>query len=141
MEQRERALRDIRNAWVAALVSAALTAAMVLLVMYLEMPLPGFSLWSVISVVVLLAGAYSVSQRSRMAAVLLLIYFAVGQVSLRLQYPEVGSSGIFIAVIFGILYLRGAIATFTCHRLEAQGFESDDAAAPVGIGRRADAVR
>jgi hypothetical protein len=139
VEQRERALRDIRNAWVAALVSAALTAAMVLLVVYLELPLLGFSLWSVISVVVLLAGAYGVSQRSRTAAVLLLIYFVVGQVSLRLQYPEVGYSSMFIVVIFAILYLRGAVAAFTYHRLDAEGLESDDTAAtPVGVGGRGD---
>ena len=106
---------------------------------HLELPLLGFSLWSVISLVVLLAGAYGVSQRSRTAAVLLLIYYVVGQVSLRLQYPEVGYSSMFIVVIFGILYLRGAVAAFTYHRLDAEGLESDDTAAtPVGVGGRGD---
>lgn len=120
MEQRERALRDIRNAWVAALVSAVMMAAMVVLIDYLDVPLFGFSVWSAINVVVLLAGAYGVAQRSRTAAVLLLIFFLASQVSMRLQYPEVGYGSIFIAVIFGTLYWRGAVATFKYPRLMAE---------------------
>ena len=134
MEQRERALRDIRNAWVAALVSAVAMAAMVALVDYLDLPLFGFSLWSGINVVVLIAGAYGVRQRSRTAAVLLLIFFVVSQVSMRLEYPEVGYSGIFIAAVFATLYWRGALATFRYHRLQAAGSVSES---PAAVGAEA----
>lgn len=133
MEARERALRDIRIAWVAALVSAALTGAMVLLAAYLDVPVIGFSLFSAINVVVLLAGAYGVWQRSRTAAVLLLVFFVVSQVSVRLQYPEVGYSGIVVTAIFATLYLRGAVATFKLHRLESEERETvSPRALPVG---------
>jgi len=123
-------MRDIRYAWVAALVSAVLTAGMVFLVSYLELPVFGFSLFSAINVVVLLAGAYGVWRRSRTAAVLLVVFFIVSQVSLRLEYPEVGYSTSFLSVLFCILYWRGAVATFRLHRLESE--EAPALAVPVG---------
>jgi hypothetical protein len=115
---RDRALKDIRNAWVAAYVSAGVIVVAVLVARFGGVPLHGVNWGSLLEIAILMALAFGVHMKSRAASVVLLGYFLTVQVLLRVD-THIGVSGIFVAVLLGWFYVRGVMGTIAYHRLES----------------------
>jgi serine/threonine-protein kinase len=74
---------------------------------------PGFDAWILIDAAILGGLAYGVWRRSRVCAVLLVIYGIVNEVSLALQENARFS---LLALVFLYFYIRGAIQIIRDHR-------------------------
>lgn len=122
---RNRALKDIRNAWIAAYVSAAVMVVAVVIARLGVVPLHGADLGTALEIAILMALAFGVHMKSRAAAVVLLVYFVVVQVLLRAGLG-MGASGVFVAAMLGYLYVRGVIGAFALHRIDAAITEHED---------------
>ncbi len=112
----KRALKHIRNAWIAGFASSAFIVFTVVMIEVFDLPITGASRWSLVSATVLLGLAYGVYRKSRIAAVALLGFFMVNQVLLRLDDPAIGATGLFVAFLLTYLYARGVTGTFLYHR-------------------------
>jgi len=77
---------------------------------------PGFDAWMLVDAAILAALAYGVWRRSRVCALLLLIYAIGNEVSLALQKNSHFS---ILRLIFIYFYLRGTIQLFREHRSSA----------------------
>lgn len=106
--------KKIRNAWIAGLVSAATTLVFVLVAMS-GTNLFGFSAMQLIDVGIILGLTFGIYKKSRICAVLMLVYFVIAKIDLMLQ-PDVGTRGIFLSLVFFYFYLQGVIGTFAYHK-------------------------
>jgi hypothetical protein len=121
---RDRVLKDIRNAWLAAYASAVIMVVAVLAAVFARVPLHGADHGSALEIAILVALAFGVHMKSRGAAVVLLGYFVAFQVLLRAGLG-MGLSGLFVVVLLGYFYVRGVAATFAYHRIDAGADENE----------------
>ena len=107
-------LRNIRNAWVAGVISGCITLIITLLAIA-GRSLYGFSGTELVDVVLILGLSFGIYKRSRTCAVLMLEYFIFAKV-----YMMVGGHlnvmGAFVAVIFLYFYSMGIVGAFQYHR-------------------------
>jgi hypothetical protein len=112
----DKVLSKIRSAWIACLVSAAMTLLMIGVVMAtgrgglgLQGPI------DLIDVVFILGMAFGISRKSRVCAVLMLVYFAFSKYLIIRASGQV--SGAWLGLVFLWFYAQGVIGTFEYHRL------------------------
>lgn len=117
--------RKIKNAWVAGCISAAITLAVTLIAMSGNAVL-GFDAWSLLDVVFILAMTYGIFRKSRVCAVVMLVYFIVSKIILMLEAGK--PSGLLTALIFGYYYLQGVMGTLAFHQLRKR--QAAEALAP-----------
>lgn len=110
----EEVLKKIRNAWVAAIVSAVITLLITLIAMS-GTEVMGFSAWQMMDVALVLGLAFGIYKKSRTCAVLTFVYFIASKIMLM---AESGApNGIFLAIVFGYLYWQGVSGTFSYHKI------------------------
>ena len=110
--------RKIRHAWIAALVSAGITAIAVGLAVGGVLAIPGIDAWGLIDVGVTVGLAYGVYRKSRTCAIALLVLFVLNTA---LKWAESGTvQGLPIALVFLLLYVQGVIGTFQYQKLARQ---------------------
>lgn len=107
-------LKKIRNAWIAGLVSAAVTLIFVLIAVA-GTSLIGMSVYQLFDVAVILGLAFGIYKKSRICAVLMLAYFVWAKIVL-IRLGHANGSGLFMAAVFFYFYLQGVIGTFAYHR-------------------------
>ncbi len=116
--------RMINSAWIAALVSAAITATYALAAMSGTQLMKGISVMSFLDVFLFLGLAFGVSKKSRVCAVLLFLYFVLSKIVLFSLNRNLSGATLAYAsvttVIFLCLYGLGVIGTFRYHQLRAQ---------------------
>ena len=116
----EAALKHIKQAWVAGLISAGITLLVILVAasgstVFAEL---GIDWWSLIDVVVILGLAFGLYKKSRICAVLLFVYFVGSKIIL---WATVGSvRGVPMAILFGYFFFQGIRGTFAYHSLSVQ---------------------
>ena len=125
MVDKERALKDIRNAWIAAYVSAGIIMVAVLLARFVGVPLHGADWGSLLEITVLMALAFGVYLKSRAASVTLLLFFIIIQMLLRVD-GDIGVSGVFVILLLGWLYAKGVKGAFAYHRIDSASEDSVD---------------
>jgi hypothetical protein len=108
----------------AAYASAAVMVVGVLVATFTGVRLHGADLGSALEIAILVALAFGVHMKSRAAAVVLLGFFVI-QVLLRAGLG-MGLSGVFVVALLGYLYVRGVIATFVYHRIDASATEQEE---------------
>lgn len=106
--------QHIRNAWIAACISGALTLVVTLVSMSGPQVL-GAGAWTMVDVALIFGLAYGIWRKSRVCAVLMLAYFLMSKIWMVVETGQF--QGSFVALIFLYYYLRGAIATFKYHAL------------------------
>ncbi|WP_432727239.1 hypothetical protein [Variovorax sp. W6] len=111
-------LRKIRNAWIAGLVSAAVTLVFVLIAVA-GTSLIGMSAYQLLDVVLILGLAFGIYKKSRICAVLMLAYFVWAKVVL-IRLGHANGTGLVMAAVFFYFYLQGVIGTFAYHRYQRQ---------------------
>lgn len=107
-------LRHIRNAWIAACISGVLTLGVTLLSMSGTAAL-GLDAWTLVDVALIFGLAYGIWRKSRVCAVLMLVYFLFSKIVLVVQTGKF--QGGLVALIFLYYYFQGVVATFAYQRL------------------------
>ena len=110
----DKVLKKIRNAWIACLVSAAVTLVVSLLALAGNRVGP-FTGAEFIDVVFILGLAFGISRKSRVCAVLMFCYFVLSKIILMRAPGQ--SGGIFMGLVFLYYYGVGVQGTFEYHRL------------------------
>jgi hypothetical protein len=104
-------LKQIRNATMAACISGGLTLALSLLGAMLGSVL-GLNAWSLLDAALIFGLAYGLHRRSRVCAVLLLIYWIGAKALQAMGNPTAAAGGALFALLFGWFYLQGVLGTF-----------------------------
>ena len=112
------ARRKIKTAWVAGIVSGVITLAVTLLSMS-GTRLFGFNAWSFLDVVLIFGLTFGIYRKSRVCAVVMLVYFVLSKIYLWTITPSF--IGLLVSLIFLFCYVQGVIGTFRYHRLVATG--------------------
>ena len=102
----------------AASICAGLTLVLSVLAAVGVTTLPGYDAWNLIDVAILAGLAYGVWRRSRVCAVLLLLYGIANEVLL--AFDETARFSL-LRIVFIYFYFRGAIQIFRDHRSRAAG--------------------
>ena len=112
----DKVLKKIRAAWIACLVSAAMTLVMIAVVMStgrssigLQGPI------DLVDVVFILGMAFGISRKSRICALLMLVYFAFSKYLIIRASGQV--SGAWLGLVFLYFYAQGVVGTFEYHKL------------------------
>jgi serine/threonine-protein kinase len=108
--------KHIARAWIAATISAGLTLIFGGLAAAGVIAAPGFDAWLLVDAAILAALAYGVWRRSRVCAVLLLVYGVANEVYL--AFDETARFSL-LRVVLIYFYLRGTIELFRAHRNRA----------------------
>jgi len=107
-------LKKIRNAWIACLLTGALTLALAFVAMS-GSPLGGHSAMDAIDALFVFGMAFGISRKSRVCAVLMLGYFILSKY---LLYKASGqASGMLFGLVFLYFYAQGVLGTFEYHKL------------------------
>lgn len=109
--------KKIKGAWVAGCISGVMTLALTLFVMAGNAAL-GFSVWSLLDVVMIFGLAFGIYKKSRICAVVMLLYFVVSKVVLMMESPA--ASGLLVSLVFLYYYAQGVAGTFAFHRFKAR---------------------
>lgn len=120
----DEALGMIKGAWIAGLISTAITLAVTVLAMSGN-PLLGFDAWNLLDVALILGLTFGIYKRSRTCAVIMLAYFVLSKYLLMVEAGK--PTGIPMTLVFLYFYGRGVLGTFRYHRLK-------QAPAPVAAG-------
>lgn len=127
--------KAIRNGWVAAMVSASLTALLAGVGLFKQpsdAKLDYFlDPWLFVDVGLLLVFAFFVYRKSRVASTILVIYFLAGRILLISELGAAASSGTLLAIVFFLFYvtaMRGTYIGHRAYRTPAAGAGSGEAA-------------
>jgi serine/threonine-protein kinase len=125
VDAREDALRMIKEASVAGLISAGITMLIVGIGVVSDVRILGFGAWNVIDVVLIAGFTYSIYyHQSRTGAILLFGYHLLNQAVLRLNSGS--GSGAALALIFAFYYFQGIRGTIAYHRMEGENEQDRD---------------
>lgn len=109
-------LKAIRNAWIAAVVSGAITVLFSLIGMAGGGSM-GFSAWSLIDAALIFGLAFGIYRKSRVCALIMLIYFVGSKILMLMDGYASNLFGIALALAFLYWYTKGVIGTFAYHKL------------------------
>ena len=111
-------LDKIRNAWVAAVISGCITLVVTLFAIF-GSSIMGFTAWELIDVALIFGLAFGIYRKSRICAVLMLLYFVASKILIMAEGGS-ASSGIVMALVFLYYFALGVQGTFQLHRLVKQ---------------------
>jgi len=112
----DKVLKKIRTAWIACLVSAGMTLVMVAVVIATGRSTLGLQgPIDLVDVAFILGMAFGISRKSRVCAVLMLVYFAFSKYLIIRATGQV--SGVWLGVVFLYFYAQGVVGTFEYHKL------------------------
>lgn len=104
--------KKIKSAWIAALISAAMTLLATLAAIYGK-AISGFDAWNFIDLLLILGLAFGIYKRSRTCAVEMLVYFVISKI---ITFADTGkASGIVLALVFMYCCWQGVVGTFAYH--------------------------
>jgi hypothetical protein len=111
----EKALKCIKSAWTTAIACSLITLLAIIISVLGNNDFLGLNLYSLINVVLGLGLAFGVYKKSRVCAVILFIFYVVGQ--LEILISGMGSIGSFImSVAFATGYFQGIRGTIHYHK-------------------------
>ena len=112
----DKVLKKIRTAWIACLVSAGMTLVMVAVVIATGRSTLGLQgPIDLVDVAFILGMAFGISRKSRVCAVLMLVYFAFSKYLIIRATGQL--SGVWLGVVFLYFYAQGVVGTFEYHKL------------------------
>lgn len=115
--------KKIKNAWMAGLVSAGITLVYILIAVIGGTVIAGIDAWAFIDIAIILGLTYGVYRKSRVCAILVLVFFVVNKV---VMWSSAGTlSGVPLALVFMWFFGQGIVGTIQYHKLQR---ESESAA-------------
>jgi len=119
MTPMEKAINQVRTAWILAFVSAGLTAIIAIFSAAGMSLIESIDIFALIDVMLIIVLAVLImTLKSRTAAIILLIYYLFSQISMRIADPSLMTSGLFMFIIFTAGYFNGILGTFSYHKLK-----------------------
>ena len=117
-----RALKHIRNAWIAGIFASVMTIIMVTLEItgvYSFMGDFDGAIFGLIDVVAITSLTFGIYKKSRFAAIIMFVYFAASKL---MMLQEVSVSGTFVipALILGYYFFQGIRGTLTSHKIKME---------------------
>lgn len=106
-------LKKIKGAWVAGLISAAMTLLVTVLTIS-GSKVAGFNAWNFIDVVLILALAFGIFKKSRTCAVIMFAYFVISKILIVMNTGRF--DGAVMAIAFLYFYAQGMAGTFAYHK-------------------------
>jgi hypothetical protein len=107
-------LRKIKHAWIAGLISAAITLLVTLLAVS-GFKVLDFDAWEFLDVALILGLTYGIYRKSRVCALLMFLYFLASKILMFVQSGK--PNGIVMGIIFLYYYGQGVAGTFAYHKL------------------------
>ncbi|MDF2446645.1 MAG: hypothetical protein K0S46_1881 [Moraxellaceae bacterium] len=105
-------LKKIKGAWIASLVSAAMTLVLILIAIS-GTKVFSFDAWALVDVALMLGLAFGIYRKSRTCALIMLVYFSFAKINLMSQGAP--ASSIPMALVFLYFYWQGVAGTFQYH--------------------------
>lgn len=115
MTSLENVERAVKEAFVASVISAVLTAVISILPLFGK-SLLSFNYASLVDAVLILALGWGIKRKSRSCAILLLVYFVIAKIDLAIETS--GKNLSFMTFVFFLCYLNGARGAFAYHRFK-----------------------
>ena len=117
-----RALKHIRNAWIAGIFASVITIIMVTLELtgvYSFMGDFDGALFALIDVAAITSLTFGIYKKSRFAAIIMFVYFAASKL---MMLQDVSVSGTFVipALILGYYFFQGIRGTLTSHKIKIE---------------------
>jgi hypothetical protein len=109
----EDVLKKIKQAWVAGIISSAVTLVATLVAMS-GVKVLSYGAWELIDVALLLGLTYGIYRNSRVCAVLMLVYFLAAKLIMLRNGGQGG--GLVLGIVFLYYYARGVMGTFAYHK-------------------------
>jgi hypothetical protein len=109
----EDVLKKIKQAWVAGIISSAVTLVATLVAMS-GVKVLSYGAWELIDVALLLGLTYGIYRNSRVCAVLMLVYFLAAKLIMLRNGGQ--SGGLVLGIVFLYYYARGVMGTFAYHK-------------------------
>jgi len=112
----EKNQKDIRNAWIAGIVSAALTLIYAVIGTYNEnfRFKYGIDVWSFLDVAFILILVYGIYRKKRLAAIVMFCYFLLSKIIIASETGHI--SGALIGLLFSYFYFMGIVGTIQYHK-------------------------
>ena len=107
-------LQKIRNAWIACLISLAMTLLLTVIAIS-GSSIAGYSAWQLLDVALVAGLAFGIYRKSRACAVVMFIYFLISKILVVVETGQ--ASGLVMGVVFLYFYWQGVVGTFAYHRL------------------------
>jgi len=116
--QLAKARQQIKNAWIAGLISGGLTLALTLVAVSNSEAAQRFGInaWNFVDVVLIFGLAFGIYLKNRVCAVIMLVYFVASKI-FQFSQGTINPAGIGIAALFIYYFFEGVRGTFTHHRL------------------------
>ena len=109
-------LRDIRNAWIAGLISGSLTLVYTLTAVS-GTSVAGYTAWQAFDAALAFGLTFGIFVKSRVCAVLMLVYFVASKLVVIWYAGIEGGRGVIIMLLFLFYFAMGIRGTFAYHRL------------------------
>lgn len=106
-------LTKIKRAWVTGVISGSITLLVTLLAVA-GISFMGADAWFFFDVALIFGLTFGIYRKSRVCAVLMLIYFVASKIINIVQTGEF--SGWLVGLLFAYLYFQGVVGTFAYHR-------------------------
>ncbi|WP_317929806.1 hypothetical protein [Halioxenophilus sp. WMMB6] len=108
-------LKKIKNAWVAGLISAAITTVFTLVALA-GTDIMGLNAFAFVDVGLIVIFAFGIYKRSRTCAILMLLFFVLNKIIMWVELST--ASGIPLSLVFVWFYSMGIVGTFQYHKLK-----------------------
>jgi hypothetical protein len=108
---------QIKAGWLAACVVGGATLFLVIYPLSAYNPNGLDSLWSLIDVALSFGLAFGIYKKSRIAAVIMLIYYIFGRIAAWIILGRISLFGVFISIVFIGCFVEGIRGTFAYHKL------------------------
>ena len=124
----ENANSRIKAAYIAAFISAAMTLLLIILSSLGQSVIQGFDFYVLIDVVFIVVLAFLIKiLRSRIAAVIMFVYFLISKVIIFMDNPGAMSSfSVIIAIIFAVAFWYGILGTFAYQKIRKEEKAGND---------------
>jgi len=111
------ALRHIKNAWIAGIISSVVTLIASLLPLF-GASIAGFNLFNLADVALIAGLTVGIWRKSRICALIMLVYFIASKVMLISKTGN--SAGLIMGAVFAYFYFQGVRGTFAWHKLQKE---------------------
>lgn len=109
----EDVLNKIRGTWIAGAICGGITLAVTLLAIS-GTSILGYSAWELFDVALVFGLTFGIYKKSRVCAVLMLLYFIASKVILTMESGK--PNGIVVGLIFLYYFYQGVVGTFAYHK-------------------------
>jgi len=115
----QKALTNIKVAYILAFVSGAITLLAVIVALTGDELVEGVNAYAFVDVaIVLIAAVFLAVKKSRVAAIIILVHFLASKILQFTSGVEVNGAAYVVAALFAMGYICGVMGTFSYHKLK-----------------------